>query len=349
MKLYTSKDGISSKDWKQSLQTLKPETPPPPPVNMNILETTLDTVTINWGISVPSNNIASWSVTRIGPINGQKPYQVQEFEFGNESKTQRLTGFKPGEEYQIRIGSVGFNGLKSSVLTGSVFTIPPTPNSMNFKNGQLSWECKAGSVDMFNLSLYKDRKHVSTEMLSVSQLSKTGDKYIYNIPNLFPSTNYHAQLVATITKPNIKSQMAPLTFRTVPIPVSMLSTTEIGTDYITLAWTPQPGADKYEIVYTNQRGRSTRAEETSEHTKRIFGLEASTEYKFEIRVVDKEGLKSRPLIKTFATSLPPPTRVTFKSITDTAVQVTWGTSGVWVDNYKVCLVLIKSQLTIIFR
>lgn len=314
---------------------MKPETPPPPPVNLRVVDATLDTVTINWGISSPSNNIASWSINRIGPVTSQKPYPIKEFEFGSESKTQQLTGFKPGEQYQIEIGSIGYNGLKSSLLTGVVFTVPPPPASLAFRNGELSWECKANSVDVFNLALYREHKHVFTRMLNVEGLTKKGDKYMYRLPGLVPSANYRVQLVATIAKSGSKSQTAALNFRTAPISVSLLSTTEIGTDYITLAWAPQPGADKYEIFYTNQRGGTPKTEETVEHTKRIFGLEASTEYKFEIRVVDKDGLKSPPLVKTYATNLPPPTRVTFKSISDTSVQVTWGSSGVWVDNYKV--------------
>ena len=329
VKLFTIKDGISSNQWAQSLWTEMPEIPPPSPKNLRVVDATLDTVTVSWTVN-PDPNIAYWHVTRIGPLS-EKPFMTKDYKFGGESTIHKLVDFQPGEEYRLEIRSVGKNRLKSAPLIDTISTLPPSPTDLSFNNGQLTWSSDSPNVDFFNLVIYHNTRRLLTETIRKTHLTK--NTHSFAVPGLASSSSYHAQLVA-VTGSGAKSKTVSLDFRTIPAQIEFLGATEVGTDYITLAWAPSPVASKYEITYSNQRG-TTKSEETTDHTKQIFGLMASTEYKFEIRIIDGNGLKSRAATATFATSLPPPTRVKFKALTDTSVKVSWGSSGVWVDNYKV--------------
>ena len=186
----------------------------------------------------------------------------------------RVTGLEPLTSYSFKMSVDGSEDY-SEVLTFTTLGIPPgVPGGLTYINLEdrsftLDWDKVDGSTS-YNIFL---------NGVFVANVSDTS----YFFKNLTPNSSY----VVTINAQNIwgTSELSEgLNILTLPEPPRGFKAININANSVSLTWIPVDGAISYQIKKDDEIIATV-----TDSTYTIYGLESSTQYKFQVSVTTAAG------------------------------------------------------------
>ena len=235
---------------------------------------------LSWTVSTDNAGVAKYNIYADGNLAGS-----------TSQITDTITGLADDTQYLFEIEAEDISGNKSGKASATLSTtidkaVPTVPTNLqanaNDNKMELSWTASTDNVGVVKYNIYLDGKLIAST-------SETKD----TVRNLKPNTEYQFEVEAEDATGN-KSEKASVTTSTpvdniVPVsPENLIAeATEQG---VVLSWTASTdnfGVTKYN-VYVNGDflGSTTNIADT------IKGLEAGTEFLFEVDAEDASGNKS---------------------------------------------------------
>ncbi|XP_029300908.1 tenascin-like isoform X2 [Cottoperca gobio] len=300
-----------------------------PPKDLNVGDTTSDTVDLNWDNEMlVTEYIVTYVPTSPGGLQ-------QQFTVAGDKTAATIKELEPGIEYLISVYAV-LSNKKSVPVSARVATELPKPEGLIFKSVRESsvevmWDQVDFSFDGWEIYFRKTKEENGK---IVSTLPPTQNQFLQS--NLAPGQEYEVSVA--IIKNNTKG---PQTSKRVTTKIDGPREVEVKdvTDSSALVSWSQPAApiDSVTMVYgpsSNPSDESIVEISPPDKQYSIDGLRPDTEYK--VLLISRSGdLTSDPTNTTFTTDLDAPMELQAVSQTDDSITLEWTNSQADVGIYLV--------------
>ncbi|XP_044137653.1 receptor-type tyrosine-protein phosphatase H [Bufo gargarizans] len=311
--IYTvTQNGFESKASQQTTNT----TMPSPVKNLNVADTSDNSVTLVWAFSTDPN-AGSYTYNVDGGGSNIKT--------DIKTNTAEMTALQPGTDYTFTVYAVTPNGIyseKSNIVNTT--TLPSPVKDLNVADTSdnsvtLVWafstDPNAGS---YTYTVERDGSNRKTDI-------KTNTA---EMTALQPGTNYTFTVYA-VTPNKIHSEKSNIVnATTLPSPVKDFNVTDTSDNSVTLVWafSTDPNAGSY--TYTVERDGSNRKTDIKTNTAEMTDLQPGTDYTFTVYAVTPNKIHSEKSNIVNVTTLPSPVEnLTVISRSDNSVTLMWTLSS----------------------
>lgn len=241
-----------------------------------------------------------------------------------------LSGLVASSNYEFQVKSVCSASNSSAFSASSTFSTPMPPcnltaglasSSVTHNAATLTWTAVAGASG-YNINYRKVGVATWTSTTSTS-VSKS-------LSGLSPSSTYEFQVQTNCGSGNLSSFSSSATFTTSATPCSLpsgLANSSLTSNSVTLNWSAVSGASGYAIQYRIVGSSSWTSVSSATNSKAISGLNASTNYEFQVQSDCGGGnISAFTTSSTFTTPAPPCNAVTglaSNAITDNSATLSW--------------------------
>ncbi|XP_029379134.1 receptor-type tyrosine-protein phosphatase beta-like isoform X3 [Echeneis naucrates] len=308
-------------------------TTPTPPGPIIISRRTNSSLFLNWSIPVSMEGAPGirYNVTYI--INDAED-QIKSNHTIIETISTELSSLLSGVLYNITVETVGPQGLSSTAVNRSAFTLPNpvlnlTARPASTASIKLEWSYPLGAQTYYRYLI----KTYGAEGTAVDNMTVTNNSTY--VRGLQPGTKYNIS-VTTIADPGSESTEEQTSSYTLPNAVKGLSVSEVNTTAIQLTWSKNDSKPSYYYhVVALQNGIEVQNNQTKEETYTFFNLIPGTKYTFNVTAVVDVAISASASISSY-TKPEAVTNITATGNT-TAISVSWTPAGGGVVSYSVLL------------
>lgn len=299
----------------------------PPPANIQILNVTQHSATIQW---VPLPGVLYYHVYYKKSADNTWAFIT------SGAPTFPLYNLTDSTQYDVRIRSycqvTGFGAFSPVINFTTTYQsntcLPPagiTVSNITASSATLTWPAVPGSA-FYNWQ-YRQVGTVAWYSMSSSTTTLTFSGLIDSATYEFQGRSYCG--------PGAYSPWSPiLTLTTLPglllcPPPSGITITGVGNSWVTLAWNPMPGTSIYYVYYKKSTSPGWITTTTTTPGKSLFNLADTTQYDYKIRsYCSGSGLGASSPTGTFITTNTPtpctsPSGFTVTNITSFTAKVNW--------------------------
>ncbi|XP_013768350.1 tenascin-R isoform X3 [Pundamilia nyererei] len=292
------------------------------PMNLTVMASTDNTITLNWGIvQGPIDHYKVTYTSASGVTN--------ELTVPKDINTTTLKDLEPGTEYTITVAARR-GRQQSTAATIDAFTGMDPPKEMMVSDVTedavtISWIKPLAPFEYYKLSYQSARGRVDSVMID-------SDVTNYTLSSLFPATEYEISLKA-VSGSQESSVVSTSVFTAMDMP-SELTALNITPQGALLRWNPPvSNVDNYVVTLThNQVTADTFLVEGNKQELQLSNLKPSTTYSVALYAT-KGPLTSGTVITNLQTPMDAPVNLTASEVNHRSALISWQPPIAEIDNY----------------
>ncbi|XP_063318858.1 tenascin-R isoform X1 [Pelmatolapia mariae] len=297
------------------------------PMNLTVMASTDNTITLNWGIvQGPIDHYKVTYTSASGVTN--------ELTVPKDINTTTLEDLEPGTEYTITVAARR-GRQQSTAATIDAFTgIRPVTHlylsEVTSDSVSVAWSAPAPPAELFILS------YSSADGTDTSKVTLHGSKTRSLIQGLLPSTHYTVSLITI--QGDVASEPITASLTTGMDPPKEMMVSDVTEDAVTISWIkPLAPFEYYKLSYQSARGRVDSVMIDSDVTNyTLSSLFPATEYEISLKAV-RGSQESNVVSTSVFTAMDMPSELTALNITPQGALLRWNPPVSNVDNYVVTL------------
>ncbi|XP_063318862.1 tenascin-R isoform X3 [Pelmatolapia mariae] len=292
------------------------------PMNLTVMASTDNTITLNWGIvQGPIDHYKVTYTSASGVTN--------ELTVPKDINTTTLEDLEPGTEYTITVAARR-GRQQSTAATIDAFTGMDPPKEMMVSDVTedavtISWIKPLAPFEYYKLSYQSARGRVDSVMID-------SDVTNYTLSSLFPATEYEISLKA-VRGSQESNVVSTSVFTAMDMP-SELTALNITPQGALLRWNPPvSNVDNYVVTLThNQVTADTFLVEGNKQELQLSNLKPSTTYSVALYAT-KGPLTSGTVITNLQTPMDAPVNLTASEVNHRSALISWQPPIAEIDNY----------------